>query len=351
MSRRRTYPLRIVERRHLNAGSPDLKETYHLVLDLEHSPIEYKVGDCLAIYPHNQLELVENILSKLPFSDEALIPFDEDSISAREYLLLHANLAKISRALKDRLDCAECAHPLEAFDNHDLSDITPEELPTLFAKQLPRFYSICSSMSVVGKQAHLIVALAKNPDGAATQYGTCSHFLCKEAPLHTPVISAYHHAAPHFFLPESSETPIIMIGPGTGIAPFRGFMQERTCVSHCNKNWLFFGEKRASHDFFYKNEWEKWQTTGQLKLATAFSRDTAQKVYVQDRLKEHGKEIWEWLNKGAYLYVCGDAKQMAKAVDATLKEIAVEEGGLSEEEANAYFKSLRSEKRYQRDVY
>jgi sulfite reductase (NADPH) flavoprotein alpha-component len=346
MTRRPIYPLRIVERRHLNQGSPDYKETYHLVLDLSESPIEYEVGDCLAIYPHNSSSLVSEYLNRLPFAPTDIV---QEDITLETFLTLHVNLTKGTRALRDKLE-KECSTPLEALEL--LRDsFTIGELPQFFPKQLPRFYSICSSMSYVGKKAHLIVALARNPDGALTEYGTCSDFLCKSAPLNEPVISAYHHPAPHFLLPESPETPIIMIGPGTGIAPFRGFMQERAHHSLSTKNWLFFGEKRASHDFFYKEEWETLQKAGKLRLDTAFSRDSDQKVYVQHRLKENSREIWEWLNQGAHLYVCGDAKQMAKAVDSTLKEIAVEVGGLTQEEASQYLKGLRNEKRYQRDVY
>lgn len=351
MNRRPTYPLTIVERRHLNSGSPDLKETYHLVLDLSATLIEYKVGDCLAIFPHNSNDLVDKFLNLLPFHRDTTLLYQEERISLKDFLTLHVNLVKCSRALIEWSGVDTSAHPLEVFLNADLSKLTLEILPTLFSKQLPRFYSISSSMKAVGKQAHLIVALAKNPEGSATEYGTCSEFLCKTAPLNSPVISAYHHPAPHFFLPLSTDTPIIMIGPGTGVAPFRGFMQERSQVSHCNKNWLFFGEKREAYDFFYKNEWEQWTRRGQLKLATAFSRDSDEKVYVQHRMLEHSKDIWNWLEQGAHLYICGDAKQMAKAVDEALREIIQREGRLSPMDAILYLKKLRSEKRYQRDVY
>jgi sulfite reductase (NADPH) flavoprotein alpha-component len=347
MTRRPTFPLRIVERRYLNQGSPDLKETYHLVLDLSDTPIEYEVGDCLAIYPHNSSSLVSKFLDILPFSPDQIV---SDNINLETFLTLHVNLAKGSKHLKEKVG-SDFDNSLEALKTIPLDFLSIDEIPNLFAKQLPRFYSICSSMKYVGKEAHLIVALAKNPDGALTEYGTCSDFLCKTAPLGEPVISAYHHASPHFFLPASSDTPIIMIGPGTGIAPFRGFMQERALHSTSTKNWLFFGEKRAEYDFFYKEEWNDWVNCGKLRLETAFSRDSDQKVYVQHKLKEHREEVWDWLEKGAYLYVCGDAKQMAKAVDASLKEVAMHVGGLSEENASSYLKELRAVKRYQRDVY
>ena len=191
-------------------------------------------------------------------------------------------------------------------------------------------------------------AVAKNPPHAPVPYGVCSHYLCYRAPLNEPVIPVFVQPSRHFTLPEAScERPIIMIGPGTGVAPFRAFMQQRTCT----RNWLFFGERNQTCDFYYRTFWEEHISKGHLRLDSAFSRDQAEKIYVQHRLLERKKEVWQWIQEGAYLFVCGDASKMAKDVDQALQHIAQEEGKLDPLAARAYFKEMRKEKRYLRDVY
>lgn len=351
MGQRTCYPLSILERKLLNPDSPDHKETYHLVLDLSDSQIKYKAGDCLAIYPHNSPVLVNLFLEALPFSRDTLIVLDDSTLPLVDYLTVHANLYKPSKLLKELAQSSSSKEALDLLRSIDLASLTLEDLSSLFLPQLPRFYSIASSMPYVGKTAHLIVALARNPEGASIPFGTCSEFLCKRAPLNEKVISAYHHPAPHFFLPNEKQTPIVMIGPGTGIAPFRAFLQERIELQSTRENWLFFGEKRSAHDFFYKEELSSWSNQGHLKLNTAFSRDNSEKVYVQHKMMEKSRELWDWIQKGAYLYVCGDAKQMAKAVDQTLIAIIEKEGNLEPQKAKDYLKNMRQQKRYQRDVY
>ncbi len=314
------------------------KETYHLELDLSSTNVSYSVGDCVAVYPHNDPALVEAILNHFSHSAKTMVT-DEDTFA--DFLLKKANLIRAPKKLcerlgKDRVDYLISLLPCE---------LTPQDFCSYLAPMIPRFYSIASSMNQVGKTADLTVTINNNEPGYPTPYGTCSHFLCHRAPLNQPIISFYHHKSDGFYLPiKSHNKPIIMVGPGTGVAPFRGFMQERTC----GQNWLFFGEQRENLDFYYEQEWKSYVSQGKLRLSTAFSRDSKDKVYVQDRMLENQKEIWQWLQDGAYLFVCGDAKRMAKDVEQTLKQI-IQNNSL--ENPSNYIKFLKSERRYLRDVY
>jgi sulfite reductase (NADPH) flavoprotein alpha-component len=181
--------------------------------------------------------------------------------------------------------------------------------------------------------------------------GTCTHYLCSLAELNVPEIPVYIHPSHDFKPPVESERAIIMIGPGTGVAPFRAFMQERVFKGHTGHNWLFFGEWTRKNEFFYEEDWLAWSEKDLLKLSLAFSRDQEAKVYVQHRMMEHAKELYKWIEEGAYLYVCGDAHHMAKDVEKTLHTILMQEAHLTESEAHDYIKRLRKEKRYLRDVY
>jgi sulfite reductase (NADPH) flavoprotein alpha-component len=196
-------------------------------------------------------------------------------------------------------------------------------------------------------EIHLTVAFASFELGGQTYFGVGSHFLCIQSAL----VPFYVQPSNHFTLPEDPTRPIIMIGPGTGIAPFRAFIQERLAHHAEGRNWLFFGERNRATDFYYSDYWLELEKQGRIRIDTAFSRDQAEKIYVQHRLLERKKSIWEWIQDGAILYVCGDAEQMAKDVDAALQQIAREEGQMSDEEARKFLKTLRQEKRYLLDVY
>lgn len=309
---------KIKERYCLNPGSE--KETYHLVIDLEGSGIKYAVGDCLGIFPDNDPLLVNKLLEKLQANSDSLIEDRQGhSYSIGQFLSQHANLARL---------------PQEG----SLIDFC-KRLPPL----LPRFYSIASSQNVVGNEAHLTVSLID---------GTCSQYLCTRAPLQQPIIPLFHHPSRNFSLPSDSfDKPIMMIGPGTGVAPFRGFIQERLSQKCSSKNWLFFGERTSKLDFYYQNDWQQLVSEGKLQLDCAFSRDQENKVYVQHRMLEKSQMIWDWLQEGAYFFVCGDAAQMAKDVDKTLHAIVGQEGKFSVTEAKAFIKDLKNQNRYQRDVY
>jgi sulfite reductase (NADPH) flavoprotein alpha-component len=317
--REHAFLAKIKERYCLNPGSD--KKTYHLIIDLEGSEISYAVGDCLGIFPQNDPSAVNALLDLVAVTGDTEIK-DRHGAQHRlqEFFTSYANLSRIPQGPLSVADFCKKLSPL-----------------------LPRFYSIASSQKVVGQEAHLTVGLVD---------GVCSPFLCERAPLNEPILPVFHQTSRHFSLsPESFHKPIMMIGPGTGIAPFRGFIQERISQKTSHKNWLFFGERTRRHDFYYQRDWEPLISAGQLDLDCAFSRDQEEKIYVQHRMLEKSGEIWKWLSEGAYLFVCGDASHMAKDVDKALHMIVEREGQYSPLEAKAYIKNLKHENRYQRDVY
>ena len=334
-----TIDVCIKERVRLNENSD--KETFHIVLDLSNTDLTYSVGDCVAVYPHNDPDLIEAIMAHFGSNgEEQVVDRKGDTYSFADFLTRKANLLRSPKQL------GSGDHVWAALQSRD--DLNPQSFSKLLAPLLPRFYSIASSMEAVGKEMHLTVTINENPSHFPTKFGTCSHYLCKRAPLLEPCISIYMQKAKSFYLsPESFQKPIIMIGPGTGIAPFRGFLQERM-KKGSSENWIFFGERREKQDYYYREEWQKAIEEGQLQLDTAFSRDGEEKAYVQHRMLEKSQELWQWLEKGAYFFVCGDAKRMAKEVDQTLQSIIEKEGRVDPKE---YIKNLKKQKRYLRDVY
>jgi len=239
---------------------------------------------------------------------------------------------------------------IDLLEEFPIPDLQPEELVQMLRKLPPRLYSIASSYSAFPDEVHVTVSALRYRTFGRDRKGVASTYFADrlEEGEKAPV---YISVNPNFRLPHPSR-PIIMVGPGTGIAPFRGFLQERVALKASSENWLFFGERKSTEDFYYKEYLEELQTKGMLKLNTAFSRDGAAKVYVQHRMYENRKQLWEWLDKkGAYLFICGDKNNMAKSVDEVLVRIASEEGQMSELEAKAYLSNLRKEKRIMRDVY
>jgi len=241
---------------------------------------------------------------------------------------------------------------IDFLTNHPSISWTAEELIKTMRKLQPRLYSIASSMKAVGNSVHLTIATVRYESHGRKRKGVASSFLADRTGPDVPV-PVFVHTAKHFRLPEDPATPVIMVGPGTGVAPFRAFLQERKASGASGKNWLFFGEQRRSQDFMYEEELTALQNEGVLtKLDVAFSRDVAgQKVYVQHRMRENGKELFQWLEEGAHFYVCGDGARMAKDVDAELMKIAETEGGKTPEQAAEYIEGLKKSKRYKRDVY
>ena len=218
-------------------------------------------------------------------------------------------------------------------------------------KQQPRLYSIASSLKAHPEQVHLTVDTLRYEAHGRQRHGVSSTFLADRVTDATP-LPVFLQTAKHFRLPEATERPVVMVGPGTGIAPFRAFLQERQATGAKGGNWLFFGAQKSATDFFYQEELEAMQQGGCLtRLDVAFSRDQAEKIYVQTRMKQNAAELWRWLEEGAHFYVCGDAKRMAKDVDDTLHAVIRESGGLSEDNAKEYVAAMKKNKRYQRDVY
>lgn len=373
-SRKNPFPATLTTNRLLTLEGSE-KDTRHLELSLAGSGLHYEVGDSLGVFPSNDPELVEEILRVLGFSGEEIVPTpDGENAPIRHALLksyiltepskqlLQACAEKDSGAefLRDMLDPdfkseldkylwgRGVIDPLVEFD---AARFTPEEFVGLLRKLQPRLYSIASSQKAVGEAVHLTVATVRYESFGRPRKGVCSTFLAERAggPGAVPV---FVHSAKHFRLPEDPATPIIMVGPGTGVAPFRAFLQERAATGASGPSWLFFGEQRSRSDYFYQEEFEGWLASGVLtKLSTAFSRDQDYKIYVQHRLAENARELWEWLEQGAYFYVCGDANRMAKDVDKALHDLIAKEGGKTEEEATAYVAELKKAKRYRRDVY
>lgn len=355
------------------------KHTFHVSLDLSNAPVRFKVGDSIGIYPQNDPMLVEHVIQamKAKADDQVTDPRSGAAMTLWEFLSFKANLSRLTSSFLKLF--YECEHehdkknhlhrllqqenkPLltQYLSSHDPLDLFKEykdvvaplqELCAQFGPLLPRFYSVASSQMVHPNEVHLTVALFTFTHQGEQRYGVGSHFLCHLAKVGQTSVPIYVQPAHHFTLPAEDSAPIIMVGPGTGVAPYRAFLQERMHKGATGKNWLFFGERNKHSDYFYGEEFEAWKADGKLRLDLAFSRDQEKKIYVQHRMEENAKDIWAWLQDGAYFYVCGDAHRMAKDVEHTMQKIAGTEGGMSEEAAKAYIKSLRTQKRYLADVY
>ncbi len=375
-SRKNPFPSTLAINRKLT-GEGSNKDTRHFEINLSDSGLAYEVGDSLGIFPKNDTNLVEGILKNQGYSgDEQVTNPDGRMVSLRDALTKDFIISEPSKQflqalpekdsssafLRDLLDPGSKNHLDDYLWGRDVLDLleeftaakfAPEELVKLLRKLQPRLYSIASSRKAVGESVHLTVAVVRyQPERSSHLHlGVCSTFLAERAEGNGKV-PVFVHTAKHFRLPENPDTAAIMIGPGTGIAPFRAFLQDRKVSGATGKNWLFFGEQKASSDFFYKDEFESWQSEGVLtKFTTAFSRDQAHKIYVQHRMHENAAELFDWLEKGAIFYVCGDAARMAKDVDTALHEIVEKQGSKTTEQAKEYVDALKKEKRYRKDVY
>jgi sulfite reductase (NADPH) flavoprotein alpha-component len=322
------------------------KKTFHLTLDTAGSDLTYKVGDSVAIYAPNDPLLVQRILQALRID-----PLHHPHVN--KILELKANLSKVTSALLKQFDAPSTPGMdlLDLAENYGDRPFNLEAFLAALPPLLPRFYSIASSQREHPGEIHLLVALTSFQHGEEVRYGVASHFLCHRAEIEATPISCYIQPTPHFTLPSDHNTPIIMVGPGTGVAPFRAFVQERLHHQAPGKNWLFFGERHRGTDFFYEEFWTSLAEEKRLFLDLAFSRDGEEKVYVQHRIMERGADIWSWLEEGARFYVCGDADPMAKDVEAALHQTCMTHGNLSSDEARGYIRELRRAKRYLADVY
>ena len=363
-SRLNPYPCRIRER-FLLTGPNSTKKTFHISLEIDARQFPFQVGDSIAILVQNDPEEVDELLEKLkrapdePFFD----PRSQTSLSLKDYLLTKTNIRTVNSAFlksllpmerelflpenKGRLN--EHLHSHSLLDLLDKNSGNPDL--TKLMPLLPRFYSIANSPLVFPNEIHLTVSYVSYITNGKERRGIASYYLCALTnPAITP-ISIYLQPSHSFFLPENPNASIILVGPGTGIAPFRAFLQERIALQAEGRNWLFFGERNRASDFYYQEFFTALEKEGRLRLDLAFSRDTQDKIYVQHKMYEERKSLWEWIHNGAYFFVCGDAEEMAKDVDITLHRIAREVGGLSEEDARHYIKRMRAEKRYCTDVY
>jgi len=369
-SRLHPYSSRILERS-LLTGPSSTKKTYHICLEIDPKEISFKVGDSIGILPINDPEEVENILQKINKrgTEEIFDPKTQSLISLSEYLSSKINISRVNTPflktvfekvgrLNSSLFLSENkAELLQFLSTHTLLDILRDtplvELSDLtkLMPLLPRFYSIANSPLVFPNEIHLTVAYVHYISNGQLRRGIGSHFLCDLSKIGETPVPLYVQPSHHFRLPEDLNTSIILIGPGTGIAPYRAFLQERLALKAPGDNWIFFGERNRASDFYYEPFWTDLERQKKIKLDVAFSRDGPTKTYVQHKMYEQKKELWQWLQKGSYFYVCGDAEEMAKDVDATLHTIAQEEGHLNTEDARLYIKKLRAEKRYLTDVY
>jgi sulfite reductase (NADPH) flavoprotein alpha-component len=356
------------------------KDTRHFVLSLAGSGLQYTPGDSLAIFAQNPPALVEELLALLKLDPETSVknpkgqnvPFRQ---ALTESYILNRATKKIMAGLSELISQGEQRNRLmeiadngtllsEYVETRDYLDILREfdevefESAESFLAQLspipPRLYSIASSQDVHPDEVHLCVGIVRYETHGREKIGLCSGYLADHVPLNQPVLPVYVQESRHFRLPADGARPVIMVGPGTGIAPFRAFLEQRAFDGATGRNWLFFGEQRRATDFFYQAEFAAMQSKGLLtRFDTAFSRDQAQKIYVQHRMLEHSKELWAWLQSGAYFYVCGDAHRMAKDVHQMLIDIAQKEGAMSADAAAEYVNVtlMKTEKRYLRDVY
>ncbi len=349
-------------------GRESVKSISHLEISLESSGIDYQPGDSLGVWAKNNLEVVTEILTLCELKGDEVIQFKgcdkplqqaltenlELSLINKDFVTKYAELAG-SDTLKATLENGY----QDFIQSHQIVDVIKRAPKKLKAQQLvdllkpikPRMYSIASSLQANPEEVHLTVALVESHNEDATRFGTASHYLLQTLKEDDEVL-VYVDENRHFKLPQP-ETPLIMIGPGTGIAPFRAFLQEREETDASGENWLFFGNPNFNTDFLYQVELQKYLNDGLLtQLNVAFSRDQKEKIYVQDRLLENAESIWQWLNeKQASLYVCGDMSRMAKDVHAALVKIISEQGEKSVADAEAYLKILKKDNRYQRDVY
>jgi sulfite reductase (NADPH) flavoprotein alpha-component len=372
-TRQNPFPGKLLVNRRLSTDDSE-KDTRHFEIDLTKWGLNFEPGDSVAVYPTNDPNLVNEILRALSAIGDEPVKAGKMHKPFREALLKDFSITqptpKFLKAIAERASAApmlkELLHAdrkgdlqnylwgVEVIDfllDHPSAKFTPEEFVALLTKLQPRLYSVASSLKVFPDRVHLIVDVVEYESRGRTRKGVCSTFLAQRADK-VPV-PVYPSSAKHFHMPEDLNTPLIMIGPGTGIAPFRAFLQERQALGAKGKNWLFFGAQRQKCDYAYKEDWENFSRDGLLtRLDCAWSRDQAHKIYVQHKLLEHAAEIWKWIdNQGAQFFVCGDARRMAKDVDAALRKIVQEQGGKSVDEANAYVEQLKNDKRYKRDVY
>ncbi len=370
-SKSHPFPASVVENYNLNG--PGEKQTHQISLSLAGSDLNYEVGDALGVYPLNSEIVVDEIIANLPCKASSVPTPDGGEVSLREALIHHYDIGSLNKSIIQKwqaksgspfLRSLVAADDKKAYDDfcwgRDLIDLVidhpadftdAEEFVSHLKKLQPRLYSIASSPRAHPGEVHLCVGIVRYTTLGRQRGGICSTFLADRVAGEVKP-RVYLHTNNGFRLPSDGATDVIMCGPGTGIAPFRAFLEDRKATAAQGRNWLFFGNPHSSTDYLYQRELADFQADGTLtKLDLAWSRDQKEKIYVQQLMVQNGAELWSWLNSGAAFYVCGDASRMAKDVDLALHKVAEEHGKLSADEAAAFVSQLKKEKRYQRDVY
>lgn len=373
-SRTNPFMAEVIENINLNGRGSDL-ETRHLVLSLEGSNLQYEPGDCVGIFPENDPELVDALIQKLNWNPEELVTVNKEGEQrpVREALLRNFELTILSRKMLEQAaafttderlqrllakeNSAELREYTKGRDVIDLVtdfgpwNVSPQDFVPLLRRMPARLYSIASSCKANPDEVTLVIRAVRYESHGRLRKGVCSTYVAERLEPGDKVPIYVHHN-PNFKLPADPDAPIIMVGPGTGVAPFRSFIEEREELGITGKSWLFYGDRRFRTDFLYQTDWQRWLNDGVLeRMDVAFSRDSDQKVYVQHRMMERSRELFEWLEQGAYFYVCGDKQHMAKDVEETLLTIIEKEGGMDREKAKAYLDEMKKANRYQRDVY
>lgn len=369
-SRTNPFKAEVLENLNLN-GRGSNKETRHLELSLEGSGLTFEPGDALGVYPENDPELVDLILEAVKWDANEKVTVNNEEVTLKEALSSRVEIATLTKPVvekaaqlnsnKDLQSLVSNRDSIKAYiDGRDLLDlirdfgpweVSAQEFAGILRKMPVRLYSIASSLVANPDEVHLTIGAVRYETHGRHRKGVASTQVAERLqPGDT--LPVYIQKNQNFRLPQNPDTPIIMVGPGTGVAPFRAFMQEREEIGAEGKSWMFFGDQHFVTDFLYQTEWQKWIKDGVLtRMDVAFSRDQEEKVYVQNRMQEHSKELFQWLEEGAVVYVCGDKNHMAKDVNNTLIDIIEKEGGLSREKAEAYLADMKQNKRYQRDVY
>ena len=352
-------------------GRGSNKETRHIEISLEDSGLHYQPGDALGVYAQNDPALVSELINKMGFDAAETIRVGDDDVTVQDALTHHREITILTRPLlekwadltgSDKLqklledkkatnDWIAGRDVLDLVQEFPAEGLTATDFIPMLRKLPPRLYSIASSQAAVDEEVHLTVAIVRYHANGRDRGGVASTWFADR--LHDDAtVPVYIDPNKNFKLPQDDDAPVIMIGPGTGVAPFRSFLQEREERGARGRNWLFFGEQHFLTDFLYQAEWLDWRKSGLLThVDVAFSRDQQEKIYVQHKLREKAIEVWSWLQEGAYVYVCGDADNMAPDVNEALLDIICQQGQQSREQATEYLRQLTRDKRYQRDVY
>ena len=360
------FPATLLARQKIT-GRDSEKDVRHIEIDLSGSGLQYRAGDALGVWFENDPAVVDEILAAVSLKGdepvnaggqgktvrEALLHDWEIGLNTPQFVQGYAEISgnpELKQAAADASAYA-AANPIAGIVSQYPAALTAEQLAGLLRPLAPRLYSISSAPEEVGEEVHLTVGVLRYEHNGISRTGAASDFLGERLEEEGSV-RVFVEENPRFRLPENPDTPVIMIGAGTGVAPFRAFMQQRAANGDSGKNWLIFGNQHFTQDFLYQTEWQGWAKDGLLnKYDFAWSRDQEEKIYVQHKIREEAAELWQWLQQGAHIYVCGDASRMAKDVEQALLDTIAEQGGLSADDADEYLDNLRQEGRYQRDVY